>query len=198
MFIIYIDLLLSNIQKILDFVSSNHAGNGNGNAQSDEDYEKELFDIINGTIRINTYHLAAKNPILEKIMSACSMEDMYGLTVEQTDALEHFERQFNIKNRRIPRGEKGVKNEVKSAFEKVIRDAWRNYNLFDNISPRYNFESTRIGNLDRFTKTTIVLSEMIVSVLFRSKTKLHEVALPSSTSNFHHIQIYNFVLMLCS
>ncbi len=118
-------------------------------------------------------------------MSACQIEDTYGLTKDHIDALETFEKQFPIKNKKFSKGEKSeMKNELKTAIETVVRNAWKSYSLFDVMNPRQNFQSTGIGNVERFLKTVKHLANMIVSVLFQSKQKVNEVQLPSSESNF--------------
>ncbi len=189
---IYIELPLSNMQKIMDFMNSTNmiqTNPMNNNLKNDIDYDNHVIHVVNDKIKKDTYHLAVKYPILQKIMAACTNEDLYGLTDDQIDALESFENHFHKKNKRYSKGEKSdCKNEVKLAIETVIRNAWKNYNLFDSINPRQNFKTTGILTLERFIRTVDILANMIVDVLFISKQKLNEVALLSSESNIYYIQ----------
>jgi hypothetical protein len=188
----------------MEFITNNQSNQSNqGNQsnhdgyfhiQNDEAYDSFLLNIVT-IIRTDAYHLAVKNPILEKVMSACAMEDAYGITDEQVYALEMFERELPIKNKKLDKGQIAtVTNNVKVAFESVIRNAWRNSNLFDNVNPRHNFKNTRIGTIERFSKTVCVLADMIVSVLFCNKQKINEVVLPSVQSNVFIFEKISFYL----
>ncbi len=66
----------------MEFVSKQSSSDHNQNydilLNDDGAYETHVLNVINSVVKKHTYHLAAKNQVLDKIMSACQIEDTYG------------------------------------------------------------------------------------------------------------------------